>query len=149
MDRILFFVLSIAALWLPTTQAHHSTVEFDYSVAYAVTGTVKELQWTNPHSWLQVLVPDESGELIEWGFELGAPVFNVRMGWRQDSLARGDEVTVVFCPSKRSRPRGTLMYVYREGQERLNGIAANFFDGVHPEAPSLYPAPPPLTGADE
>lgn len=124
--------------------SHHSTVEFDYTKAYAVVGTVKELQWTNPHSWLQVLVPDESGELVEWGFELGAPVFNVRMGWSNDSLVRGDEVIVVFCPTKKARPRGTLMFVYREGQPTLNGVAANFFRGERQDDPLAYPRPPAL-----
>jgi hypothetical protein len=129
--------------------AHHSTVEFDYTHAYVVVGTVKELQWTNPHSWLQVLVPDENGELVEWGFELGAPVFNVRMGWRKDSLEFGDEVVVVFCPTKKARPRGTLMQVYRTGQETLNGVAANFFQGQREDDPLAYPEPPDLSPGDE
>jgi hypothetical protein len=133
-----------ALLCAMTTSAHHSTVEFDYTQAYVVTGTVKELQWTNPHSWLQVMVPDENGELTEWGFELGAPVFNVRMGWTNESLHNGDQVIVVFCPTKKQRPRGTLMQVYRNGQETLNGIAANFFQGQRQEDPLAYPRPPAL-----
>jgi hypothetical protein len=128
---------------------HHSTVEFDYTKVYAVVGTVKELQWTNPHSWLQVLVPGEDGEVVEWGFELGAPVFNVRMGWSNDSLVRGDEVIVVFCPTKKAKPRGTLMYVYREGEATLNGVAANFFRGEREENPLDYPRPPPLPEGEE
>jgi hypothetical protein len=132
------------ALCTSAASAHHSTVEFDYTTAYAVTGTVKELQWTNPHSWLQVMVPDENGELVEWGFELGAPVFNVRMGWSNESVKNGDKVTVVFCPTKEARPRGTLMFVYQEGQDTLNGVAANFFRGEVQEDPLNYPAPPPL-----
>jgi hypothetical protein len=133
-----------AALCAGAAPAHHSTVEFDYTKVYAVTGTVKELQWTNPHSWLQVMVKDENGELVEWGFELGAPVFNVRMGWTNGSVRNGDQVTVVFCPTKKARPRGTLMFVYREGQETLNGIAANFFQGETQDDPRNYPSPPPL-----
>lgn len=132
------------ALGAGSTSAHHSTVEFDYTKVYVVTGTVKELQWTNPHSWLQVMVEDENGESVEWGFELGAPVFNVRMGWSNDSVRNGDPVTVVFCPTKQARPRGTLMFVYREGQETLNGVAANFFRGELPDDPLELPRPPPL-----
>lgn len=132
------------ALCAGTAPAHHSTVEFDYTKVYAVTGTVKELQWTNPHSWLQVMVPDENGELVEWGFELGAPVFNVRMGWTNKSVSNGDLVTVVFCPTKQERPRGTLMFVHREGQETLNGVAANFYSGELLEDPLDYASPPPL-----
>jgi hypothetical protein len=143
-------VLSLTSLvGAATLHAHHSTVEFDYTQAQVVVGTVKELQWTNPHSWLQVMVPDENGEVIEWGFELGAPVFNVRMGWRHDSLKQGDEVVVVFCPTKELRPRGTLMHVYREGQETLNGVAANFFRGQREEDPLDYARPPSMAGVSE
>ena len=138
-----------AALCSTTASAHHSTVEFDYSKVYAVTGTVKELQWTNPHSWLQVMVPDENGEVVEWGFELGAPVFNVRMGWSNESVKTGDKVTVVFCPTKEARPRGTLMFVYQEGQDTLNGVAANFFRGELPDDPLDLPRPPPLPAGAE
>ena len=104
--------LLLLAFWACTTSAHHSIVEFDYTKAYAVTGTVKELQWTNPHSWVQVLVENKDGENVEFGFELGAPVFNIRMGWRKDSIVAGDIVTVVYCPSKNGNPRGTLMHIY-------------------------------------
>jgi hypothetical protein len=144
---VLGAAVALGVMTMPS--AHHSTVEFDYTQAYVVVGTVKELQWTNPHSWLQVMVPDENGELVEWGFELGAPVFNVRMGWTNESVRNGDEVIVVFCPTKKSRPRGTLMHVYRDGQDTLNGIAANFFQGQREAEPLSYPRPPALpAGAD-
>jgi hypothetical protein len=136
--------LCLALLPAARATAHHSTAEFDYSKQLTIEGKVKEVQWTNPHSWLQVLVPGEDGEVVEWGFELGAPVFNVRMGWTNDSLVRGDEVIVVFCPTKKARPRGTLMFVYREGEPTLNGVAANFFRGERLEDPLAYPRPPAL-----
>ena len=133
------------ASYHPRLQAHHSIVEFDYTLAYAVTGTVKELQWTNPHSWVQVLVPAESGENIEFGFELGAPVFNIRLGWRKDSIVPGDEVTVVYCPSKNGSPRGTLMYIHLPSGEVLSGIAPRIYSGPSVEDPAAVPAPPLLS----
>lgn len=148
-SRPLWLLAMSAVLWASPSPAHHSTVEFDYTKAYVVTGTVKELQWTNPHSWLQVLVPDENGEIVEWGFELGAPVFNVRMGWSNDSVERGDEVTVVFCPTRKGNPRGTLMHVYREGRATLNGVAANFFQGQRRDDPLSYSRPPALAEGSE
>ena len=135
---------SLAALIAQAASAHHSTVEFDYTKSYAVTGIVKELQWTNPHSWVQVLVRNDEGALVEWGFELGAPLFNVRMGWRKDSLAAGQEVTVVFCPSKGTKPRGTLLTILLPGGERLNGIAPTIYSGPPYEDIDSVPAPPPL-----
>ncbi|MCP5145238.1 MAG: hypothetical protein H6978_10540 [Gammaproteobacteria bacterium] len=143
--------LFLLALWLgfsAPASSHHSIVEFDYTHAYAVTGTIKELQWTNPHSWVQMLVENSAGESIEFGFELGAPVFNIRMGWRKDSVKPGDEVTVVFCPAKNGAPRGTLMYIYLPSGERLSGIAPRIYSGKAFDAPSEVPPSPILAGAD-
>jgi hypothetical protein len=135
-------------LWLlgsvPATQAHHSIIEFDYSLAYAVTGRVKELQWTNPHSWVQVMVEDASGNEVEFGFELGAPVFNIRLGWSKDSVVPGDIVTVVYCPSRNGRPRGTLMFIHLPSGEVLSGVAPRIYSGPSVEDPTTVPRPPLL-----
>ncbi len=136
------------AWWLlviaPALYAHHSIVEFDYTRAYAVTGKVKELQWTNPHSWVQVLVPDASGKEIEFGFEMGAPVFNIRLGWRKESVVAGDKVTVVYCPSKNGSPRGTLMYIRLPSGDVLPGVAPRIYTGPSVEDMTKVPAPPLL-----
>jgi hypothetical protein len=124
--------------------AHHSIVEFDYTKSYAVTGIVKELQWTNPHAWVQVLVHNEDGGVDEWGFELGAPLFNVRMGWRKDSVVAGQEVTVVFCPSKAAKPRGTLLAIRLPSGERLNGVAPSVYSGPPYDDFDAVARPPPL-----
>lgn len=141
---LLIAAFLLASCHLPPLHAHHSIVEFDYTVAYAVTGKVKELQWTNPHSWVQVLVPGADGENIEFGFELGAPVFNIRLGWRKDSVVPGDEVTVVYCPSKNGSPRGTLMFIHLPSGEVLPGIAPRIYSGPSVDDPATVPAPPLL-----
>lgn len=123
--------------------AHHATSEFDYKTAYRVEGTVKEFQWTNPHSWVQVLVPNGKGGNDQWGFELGAPLFNARMGWAKNSLSAGDKVTVLFCPS-RVRARGTLMSIILPDGKTLYGVAHNFYRGTPIETPEQAPEPPPL-----
>lgn len=142
--RLLFTAMLLVASHTAPTYAHHSIVEFDYTLAYAVTGRVKELQWTNPHSWVQVLVPDASGKDIEFGFELGAPVFNIRLGWRKDSIKPGDVVTVVYCPSKNGSPRGTLMFIHLPSGEVLSGVAPRIYSGPSVEDPATVPAPPIL-----
>ena len=45
--------------------AHHSGNMFDREQTVELTGTVREFQWANPHIWIQVLVPDESGEVVQ------------------------------------------------------------------------------------
>jgi uncharacterized protein DUF6152 len=131
------------AIVTPATRAHHSTAEFDYTKAYRLEGEVKEFQWTNPHSWVQVLVPNQEGGTDEWGFELGAPLFNIRMGWKSNSVVPGDHVKVLFCPS-RARARGTLMRLVLPDGTVLNGIANNFYRGMPITEVDKVGQPPPL-----
>ncbi|MFT3906255.1 MAG: DUF6152 family protein [Steroidobacteraceae bacterium] len=94
-----------------TALAHHSTAMFDFSKQITLHGTVKELQWTNPHAWLQLLVTDEGGKDVEWGVEMGTPAAMLREGWRPTSVAPGDKVTVVISPLKSGEPGGNLVSV--------------------------------------
>jgi hypothetical protein len=92
--------------------AHHSVAMFDLTREITVQGTVKDWQWTNPHAWLQVLVPDATGAEVEHGFELGSPNTLVRGGFRRDSFKPGDKVKVIAAP----RRDGTVGGLYLCGR---------------------------------
>jgi hypothetical protein len=79
--------------------AHHSSAMFDVKGSLNLDGTVKFFQWTNPHCWIQVLVPG-SGAVTEWSVEMGAPSQLYRNGWRPGTLKSGDHVTLVIHPMK-------------------------------------------------
>ena len=100
---ILAPLLLLAAL---PAEAHHSGVMFDDRKSVTLTGTVKAYQWTNPHCWIQVLVPDENGPQ-EWSVEMGAPFELFRGGWRPNTLKAGDPITIVVHPM-RDGTRGGL-----------------------------------------
>ncbi|MEI9892056.1 MAG: DUF6152 family protein [Caulobacteraceae bacterium] len=53
--------------------AHHSFAMFDNQKNVTLDGTVKEFQWTNPHSWIQLVVKDASGKDVEYSIEGGSP----------------------------------------------------------------------------
>jgi hypothetical protein len=72
---------------------------FDDAKVVEKKGTVKELQWTNPHVWLQVVI-DENGKKTEWSLEGGSPNTLSRQGWRASTFKAGDSVTVRFNPMK-------------------------------------------------
>ena len=106
--------------------AHHSTAEFDYGKTITVEGVVKEVQWTNPHSYVQVLAKGADGATAQWGVEIGAPAINVRLGWRKDSVKIGDKVALTMAPAGDGRNFGTLRVLTLEDGRKLNGVAAAF-----------------------
>ena len=61
--------------------AHHSFANFDLSRNTTLAGTIREVQFTNPHVWVQVMVPDGKGGQTEWSIEAGAPGMLLRTGW--------------------------------------------------------------------
>jgi len=89
--------------------AHHSFAMFDKEVT--IEGTVNEFQWTNPHCWLQVMVPDGKGGTQEWSFEMGAMGMLARTGWKSTTLKPTHKVTVVMNPLKSGASSGRLLKV--------------------------------------
>lgn len=87
--------------------AHHTFAMFDASRRLTLHGTVKELQWTNPHCFLQVLVA-KGDKLQEWSLQMNAPLDLYRDGWRPGSLKAGDKITVVVDPTRDGSHSGRL-----------------------------------------
>jgi Family of unknown function (DUF6152) len=86
--------------------AHHSFAMFASDKTITLTGTVKEFEWTNPHSWLHVMVTNDSGMPEEWAFEMGSPAMMSARGWKVDSVKVGDKVTVTAHPLKDAASHG-------------------------------------------
>lgn len=75
--------------------AHHSfAAEFDADQPVTLRGRVTRIAWSNPHVWIYMNVEDETGQLVNWGFEMGAPHQVRNRGWDRDTLKAGDEVIV-------------------------------------------------------
>ena len=89
--------------------AHHSGNMFDRERTVELTGIVKEFQWTNPHIWIQVLVPGPEGAMEEWSIEGGVPNRLFRAGWRPTSFEPGDEVTIVTNPMRDGAKGGAFV----------------------------------------
>jgi hypothetical protein len=96
------------ALAIVPVAAHHSASMFDDTKVVELKGTVKELQWANPHIWLQVIVED-GGRKTEWSLEGGSPNSLSRQGWRATTFKAGDVVTVRLNPMKDGTPAGSFI----------------------------------------
>ena len=102
-------LLAAASIFTPQTiLAHHSGNMFDDDKVLELRGVVKELQWKNPHIWLQVIV-DEKGTKKEWSLEGGSPNSLSRNGWRSTTFKPGDEVTVRLNPMRDGSPGGQFI----------------------------------------
>ena len=99
-------VLSAAA-----ANAHHSFAMFDLGKDVTVDAVIKEVQFTNPHVWLQILVKDDKGTETEWSIESGAPGMMMRNGWKPSTLKSRDKVTLTLHPLRDGRPGGSLVKV--------------------------------------
>ena len=111
--RLRFGFGAAAALCLsaPMALAHHSFAMFDLEKEVTVEAVVKELQYRNPHVWIQLMVPDGRGGQTEWSIEGGAPGMMTRAGWKSSTLKPGDKVTLVMHPLKSGQPSGSLIRV--------------------------------------
>ena len=96
--------------------AHHAFAMFDTNRELTLDGTVKEFQWTNPHTWVQLLVKDSAGKEVEWSIEGSSPNNLARFGWTRNSLKSGDRVQAVVHPLKDGSIGGSLVKITVNGQ---------------------------------
>jgi hypothetical protein len=112
------------ALSAPAT-AHHSFAQFDKTRQVTLKGTVKDWQFTNPHSWLQVIV-QENGHDVEYSIEGASVNTLVRRGWGRTTFKVGDKITLVIYPLKTGQNGGAfLMATFANGKTISSGITPN------------------------
>jgi hypothetical protein len=119
-------VLGLGALAAPAL-AHHSFAMFDRSKQVSISGTVKEFQYTNPHSWVIVTVPGANGQDVDWGFESEGPSTLLRAGIKHSSLNPGEKVTAIAYPMRDGRPAGSLISI-----TKADGAVLTFRAGPPP-----------------
>jgi len=111
--------------------AHHSFAMFDRQKQITLKGTVKEFQWTNPHSFIQIEVVDPQGASASYSIEMNSPNNLTRQGWKSTALKPGDKVTVVMNPLRDGSRGGLFVSVMLPDGKvlgdptRLPGTATN------------------------
>ena len=120
--RALCVALVVALAWLPSiVSAHHSPAMFDMKKRVALTGTVREFQWTNPHSYIQLVVKDKAGKDVEWSLEMAGPTYLYNNGWRPSTLKRGDTIVVTMAPLASGAHGGLVITVTTPDGRKLGG----------------------------
>ncbi|MGZ3273667.1 MAG: DUF6152 family protein [Caulobacteraceae bacterium] len=111
--------------------AHHSFAMFDRQKEITLKGTVKEFQWTNPHSFIEIEVPDDKGVTTAYSVEMNSPNNLTRQGWKSTSLKAGDKVVLLMNPLRDGSKGGLFVSVQLPDGKvlgdptRLPGTATN------------------------
>jgi hypothetical protein len=103
--------LLLAAAAAAPALAHHSYAMFDATQNKQLDGVVSEFKWTNPHSYIEVMVTDEKGQTQKWTAECGSPAQMVRNGWKSTSLKPGDKVVLTVHPLRDGTAGGSFVSV--------------------------------------
>ena len=84
--------LVLVAASVAPLRAHHSFAMFDTARRMTLSGTVTAFEWTNPHAYIEIDVPDAAGTK-HWSIELGSPSILMQGGWKFKDLKYGDKIT--------------------------------------------------------
>jgi hypothetical protein len=99
-------VLSLIAGGTSLALAHHSAAAFDTTQQKEITGVVKKFDYSNPHTWVWLDVPNEKGGVDTWGVEGMSPNYLNRRGWTRMTLKPGDKLTITIRPMKNGEKGG-------------------------------------------
>lgn len=123
MNKVYSIIIAGALLVAPAL-AHHSAAMFDPAKDVVLQGTVKGVQITNPHSWIQLLVTAPDGSVMEWSVEMASPGILIRQGFKRSSIKVADKLTIKIHPLRDGRPAGLLVSLTMPSGEVLPRLAA-------------------------
>jgi hypothetical protein len=103
-NHVIAFVAGASLLLASLTAvAHHSvSAEFDTNKRITFTGTVKKIDWMNPHIYTHVEVKQPDGKTLVYRVEGGPPNALYRRGVRPEQLPLGTVVTCTNCSRSKS-----------------------------------------------
>jgi hypothetical protein len=114
--------VGVAAVGLVSlAHAHHSfAAEFDIDKTVELTGTVTEMKWSNPHTWIYIDVVDTDGTVVNWALETPrAANMLIRNGWRREDLPVGREISVKGWQARNGSPTANISSVTLEDGRQL------------------------------
>lgn len=113
----------IAAFHLASVSAwaHHGHPHYFRGSYTHMEGTITEVHWLNPHTWVYLQVTDADGQSTVWALEGAAATTLQREGWTHEMVQVGDTISVRCHPLKDGSPGCLLGYITME-----NGVEKEF-----------------------
>jgi hypothetical protein len=135
------FIGALGFVAASTAGAHHSYAMFDGTRQLTVKGTVAKLEWTNPHIFIWVYVPNAAAEngFDLYAFENGSPNVLARLGWSKTTFAAGEELTIEYWPLIDGRTGGHFFQATRADGSLIRGAGGP--RGVDGSLPPPVPVP--------
>jgi hypothetical protein len=131
MKTIRAALLSTAGLLaavLPASAHHSFPAQYDVAKPITLTGKVTKVEWTNPHIFIYIDVPNEAtGAVVNWALEMGGPNALLRLGWKRDSLKQDDLITVEGSLARDGSPLANAksIVMVATGQRMLAGSSGD------------------------
>ena len=114
-----------APVWAHHTFGGQSESQYDSKDLVSLTGTIKSVDWTNPHVYVHLDVKDAAGKVTTWALEGYPPNTLKRNGFVKDDLVVGDTVTITAYRAKDGSNAGSGREVtFRDGTKKLQGPAS-------------------------
>jgi hypothetical protein len=113
---------------LPTSAHHSFPAQYDIAKPITLTGKVTKVEWTNPHIFIYIDVPDEkTGAVVNWALEMGGPNALLRLGWKRDSLKTDDLITIEGSLARDGSPlvNAKEITMVTTGRKMLAGSSAD------------------------
>jgi len=100
-SKIVFFSIGALLFSYRVLYAHHSfAATYDQAKTVTIEGKMAQFLMRNPHSFLHVLVKDESGQMQRWAVEWQGTAQIASAGITRDTLKAGDPVIVTGNPGR-------------------------------------------------
>jgi uncharacterized protein DUF6152 len=139
--------LAMALCIAVTAYAHHSAAGIDQTKTVTQEGIVKQFKWANPHSWLEIEVPDSKGGTEIWNLEMNPPAYLVRAGWKSNTVKPGDKIKFTARPFKNGDPGGLFVNVILADGRVLGNNAPRGNAPAYPGGPA--PATPTTPATEQ
>lgn len=99
--RLALIIVAAASLFGTTAFGHHSfAAVYNSKKEIKLQGKIVQLLYRNPHSYVQIEAPDESGVMQRWSVEWGGAAQLGGQGVQRDTFKTGDVVIIMCNPSR-------------------------------------------------
>ena len=131
------FAVAALALAIPAVAHHSISAEFDVNKPIKFSGTIKKVDWANPHIYTHVETT-EGGKTVVYKVEGGPPNALYRQGWRKDTLKIGEHVSVTGVRAKNpeSMNVGQATITTDDGRRIFGGGANRDGNGANANNPA-------------